>query len=78
MLVAEMSREGLELLCMGLFLCFGRRGCPLEPGSFQSLRPRLRGAGVEFIPGEDSKGPGLRLKQAGEGASRGKSMRRKR
>jgi transcriptional regulator with XRE-family HTH domain len=42
------------------------------------IQSALEKAGVEFISGDDSKGPGVRLKQPGEGASKGKSERRKR
>ena len=72
------------LFCLFRFLCTsgGKRielskaitGTALTLSKVQSALER---AGVEFIPGDDSKGPGVRLKQAGEGASKGKSKRRK-
>jgi transcriptional regulator with XRE-family HTH domain len=42
------------------------------------IQTALEKAGVEFIPGDDSKGSGVRLKRTGEGASKGKSKRQKR
>ena len=41
------------------------------------LQSALEQAGIEFIPGDESKGPGVRLKRAGSGGkSRSRQPRR--
>jgi hypothetical protein len=41
------------------------------------IQTALEKAGVEFIPGDESKGPGVRLKRDREGTLKGKLKRGK-